>query len=266
MTNDDFRQKFEQHRKEIAVTDDADDLDKPVTRAELHGRKEPSAKKKQKAGKATGKKKRPKGSALINTLLILFMLIPISLFIYVYKFYDPIEGGSAAELEQNLEIETSVAGDGAEPPEEAAVIADQEEKQKLEEQKQQEEQQILEEQKKLEEQQKLEQQKKLEEQKRLEEQKQQEEQKRLAEQQRIEEQKRKDEQARIAEQKKREEQERQEKEKQQASRGSHTVQPGETLYRISVNIYGSGDGVEKIKRANGLSSNEISVGQTLIIP
>lgn len=248
MTNDDFRQKFEQHRKEIAVTDDADDLDKPVTRAELHGRKEPSAKKKQKAGKATGKKKRPKGSALINTLLILFMLIPISLFIYVYKFYDPIEGGSAAELEQNLEIETSVAGDGAEPPEEAAVIADQEEKQKLEEQKQQEEQQ------------------KLEEQKRLDEQKQQEEQKRLAEQQRIEEQKRKDEQARIAEQKKREEQERQEKEKQQASRGSHTVQPGETLYRISVNIYGSGDGVEKIKRANGLSSNEISVGQTLIIP
>ncbi|WOV85403.1 LysM peptidoglycan-binding domain-containing protein [Sporosarcina jeotgali] len=47
---------------------------------------------------------------------------------------------------------------------------------------------------------------------------------------------------------------------------SHTVQPNETLYRISVNYYGSGSGVEKIKAANGLSSNSISVGQMLIIP
>ncbi|REB09879.1 LysM peptidoglycan-binding domain-containing protein [Sporosarcina sp. BI001-red] len=47
---------------------------------------------------------------------------------------------------------------------------------------------------------------------------------------------------------------------------SHTVQPNETLYRISVNYYGSGSGVEKIKAANGLSSNSISVGQTLVIP
>ncbi len=47
---------------------------------------------------------------------------------------------------------------------------------------------------------------------------------------------------------------------------SHTVQPNETLYRISVNYYGSGSGVEKIKAANGLASNSISVGQTLVIP
>ena len=47
---------------------------------------------------------------------------------------------------------------------------------------------------------------------------------------------------------------------------SHTVQPNETLYRISVTYYGSGSGVEKIKAANGLSSNSISVGQTLVIP
>lgn len=47
---------------------------------------------------------------------------------------------------------------------------------------------------------------------------------------------------------------------------SHVVQPNETLYRISVNYYGSGSGVEKIRAANGLSSNSISVGQTLVIP
>lgn len=47
---------------------------------------------------------------------------------------------------------------------------------------------------------------------------------------------------------------------------THKVANGETLYRISVNYYGSDVGVEKIKSANGLSSNNISVGQTLTIP
>lgn len=46
----------------------------------------------------------------------------------------------------------------------------------------------------------------------------------------------------------------------------HQVQPGETLFRIAMNYYKSQQGVDKIKQANGLSSNEISVGQTLKIP
>ncbi|WP_033541492.1 LysM peptidoglycan-binding domain-containing protein [Planococcus sp. CAU13] len=47
------------------------------------------------------------------------------------------------------------------------------------------------------------------------------------------------------------------------------VQENETLYRIAVNNYGAsgaGAAVEKIKQANGLSSNDIYVGQTLILP
>ena len=47
------------------------------------------------------------------------------------------------------------------------------------------------------------------------------------------------------------------------------VQQNETLYRIAVNNYGAsgaGAAVEKIKQANGLSSNEIYVGQKLILP
>lgn len=47
------------------------------------------------------------------------------------------------------------------------------------------------------------------------------------------------------------------------------VKANETLYRIAVNNYGAsgaGAAVEKIKQANGLSSNEIYVGQTLILP
>ena len=47
---------------------------------------------------------------------------------------------------------------------------------------------------------------------------------------------------------------------------THVVQPGETLYRIAMNYYKSPDAVEDIKAANGLSSNEISTGQTLVLP
>uniref|UniRef100_UPI000B0864C4 LysM peptidoglycan-binding domain-containing protein n=1 Tax=Sporosarcina koreensis TaxID=334735 RepID=UPI000B0864C4 len=47
---------------------------------------------------------------------------------------------------------------------------------------------------------------------------------------------------------------------------THIVAPNETLYRISMNYYGSDAGIEKIKKANGLSSNNIMTGQKLIIP
>lgn len=57
-----------------------------------------------------------------------------------------------------------------------------------------------------------------------------------------------------------------EKPEQQSTEKTHKVANNETLYRISVNYYGSGEGVEKIKRANGLTSNDIMVGQTLKIP
>lgn len=47
------------------------------------------------------------------------------------------------------------------------------------------------------------------------------------------------------------------------------VQSSETLYRIAVNNYGASGAaaaVEKIKQANGLASNNISPGQTLVLP
>lgn len=47
---------------------------------------------------------------------------------------------------------------------------------------------------------------------------------------------------------------------------THKVASNENLYRISLKYYGNGTGIDKIKNANGLSSNEISVGQTLVIP
>ncbi|WP_042477938.1 LysM peptidoglycan-binding domain-containing protein [Bacillus ndiopicus] len=52
-----------------------------------------------------------------------------------------------------------------------------------------------------------------------------------------------------------------------ASAKSHTVQPNENLYRISLKYYpNDANGVQKIMQANNLSSENIVVGQTLIIP
>ena len=46
----------------------------------------------------------------------------------------------------------------------------------------------------------------------------------------------------------------------------HVVQSNENLFRIALKYYSSAEGVEIIKQYNGLSSNEITVGQVLKIP
>ncbi|WP_042346323.1 LysM peptidoglycan-binding domain-containing protein [Bacillus massiliigorillae] len=46
----------------------------------------------------------------------------------------------------------------------------------------------------------------------------------------------------------------------------HTVKPKETIFRIAMNYYKSQSGIDIIKRANGLTSNDIRVGQVLKIP
>lgn len=46
----------------------------------------------------------------------------------------------------------------------------------------------------------------------------------------------------------------------------HKVQPGETVFRLAMKYYKSKSGIDIIKKANSLSSNEITVGQTLTIP
>lgn len=46
----------------------------------------------------------------------------------------------------------------------------------------------------------------------------------------------------------------------------HTVKTNETLYRIAMKYFNSQSGIEIIKKANNLNSNEIQVGQVLAIP
>ncbi|EBF5167485.1 LysM peptidoglycan-binding domain-containing protein [Listeria monocytogenes] len=56
---------------------------------------------------------------------------------------------------------------------------------------------------------------------------------------------------------------------QKKAGGSHTVKAGDTLYSIARSAYGQAGaaaGVEKIKQANGLGSNNVPVGTVLTIP
>lgn len=45
----------------------------------------------------------------------------------------------------------------------------------------------------------------------------------------------------------------------------HTVVKGETLYRIALKYFPSGDGIDKIKSANNMTSDQVQLGQTLKI-
>ncbi|MGO1759479.1 MAG: LysM peptidoglycan-binding domain-containing protein, partial [Mammaliicoccus vitulinus] len=55
---------------------------------------------------------------------------------------------------------------------------------------------------------------------------------------------------------------------QNQSQQAHTVTGKENLYRIAIQYYGSGspENVDKIRQANGISGNELSQGQNLVIP
>ena len=51
------------------------------------------------------------------------------------------------------------------------------------------------------------------------------------------------------------------------TRGSYTIRPGDTLYQISIENYGTMDKVADICRANGISENEIIYpGQIILLP
>ena len=51
------------------------------------------------------------------------------------------------------------------------------------------------------------------------------------------------------------------------TRGSYTIRPGDTLYQISIENYGTMDKVADICRANGISENEIIYpGQIIVLP
>ncbi|WP_404427859.1 LysM peptidoglycan-binding domain-containing protein [Ureibacillus chungkukjangi] len=212
MSNEDYREKIEEHRQSI----------------ELEEQQSSRMSRSRQVGK---KKKKNRKNPLLNILLFVLLGIPFSLLIYVSFFYHPevIETAEMAENGSLVEVQTNntVSSSGKQKVEPKIEEIDSEptEVNKVSTDSQDEE----------------------------------------AKQAEIEAAK-KAEQARLEEEKLAKQQEQQKQQEQVASSKTHTVQANENLFRIALKYYDDASGVDKIIEANNLSSNSISVGQTLIIP
>lgn len=247
MGKQDYREAIEKGRQEINV----------------HSNAAPSRRAHRKTAKEKPKKSK---SVLLPTLFFLFILIPVAILIYVAFLYEPNDTLTASSVNNEVSLESQapetplvpLASDEEEPTgeqqaEEAA--AEQQAKEKAAEEKAAAEKEAAAKEAAAKEQ----------------------AQKELAQKEQAEKTAAAKAQAERereqAEAKRQQEQAAAEKKKEQDKKAStsktHTVQAGETLYRIAVNTYGASGasaGVEKIKQANGLSSNEITVGATLMLP
>ena len=242
MDKDDYKDKFEEHRQTIGGEEE--EAPQKMSRTERYrGDKNEKPEKKKRH--------------LMEYLSITFILILISILIFVWLFYEP--GDKVAKVADSDEVEVVKDGEPATKDKDATDKEDDKEKaekaalakKKAEEAKKAEEER----QARAEQQQE---QHKAEEAKKAEE-------ARQAEANRQAEVARQAEAAKKAQQ---QQQQRQQQKPQQPQASTHTVQAGETLYRIGVNYYGSGDEatLQKIRAANGLSSNNIVVGQQITLP
>lgn len=250
MSKDDYKDKFEEHRQNIDGAEE--ETTQKMSRTERYrGEK--------------GDKPQKKKRHLMEYLSITFILILLSILIFVALFYEP---GKDVKQVVDDEGEVEVVKDGEPAKKEDAdkeKAKEKEEQEALAKKKAEEAQKAEEERKAKEQQEKqaaeqAEQARKAEEERKA----QAAEAARQAEQARKAEEARKAEAARQAEQ-----QAQQQQQKPQTPQArTHTVQAGETLYRIGVNYYGSGDEsvLQKIRAANGLSSNTIQVGQQIKLP
>lgn len=227
--------------------------------------------------KAIKEKPKKTKSALLTTLFSLFILIPVSILIYVISFYEPDDTLTASPSSDQVSLESPnpdaplvpvVAGE--ENSEEAAAAAEKAKAAKEAEAKAAEEAEAKAaeeaEAKEAAEKEAADQQAQLDEEKAAAEKEQAQKEAAQAE---AEKERQLAEAERLKEQAAAEQKEQEAPAAPVAASKTHTVQSGETLYRIAVNTYGGAGasaGVEKIKAANGLSSNEITVGSTLVLP
>ncbi|MFK8793407.1 LysM peptidoglycan-binding domain-containing protein [Planococcus plakortidis] len=203
---------------------------------------------------------------LLPSLFFIFILIPVTLLIYVAFYYEPDDTLTAKTNENEVSFELN-----SQPPSESTVLAategqDEDEKKNSKAKEAAEQKELKEKAREREKQAAA----KEKEQAAAKEQAEKKAQDTARAEQKAREEAEAKEKAEAerrasAEQKAEEEQE----ETPTAGGKTITVQSSETLYRIAVNNYGASGAaaaVEKIKQANGLASNNISPGQTLILP
>lgn len=226
MKNNDYKVEFEEHRREIELDRDEDAI--LPSRAERHGKRR--------------KRKTASSHTTINVILGIFTFIPILIFVYViYNFYFGSDSGSAKvdNPEYSVEYGMNTSSGNSEDP--GSIVTDPEKEKEDEEQSKGDTD------------------------------------KATAEESKDESNKKpvtvtppaveKKEPPKVTETPKAEEKPKSENKTETNTQSrTHIVAANETLYRISVNYYGSDAGIDKIKKANGLSSNDIMAGQKLIIP
>lgn len=217
---------------------------------------------------------------LLPSLFFIFILIPVTLLIYVAFYYEPDDTLTAKTNENEVSFELN-----SQPPSDSTVLAaaddqekDEDEEKKNAKAKEAEEQKELKEKAREREEEAAAKVKEEEQEQAAAEQQAEKkaQEAALAAQQAREEAEAKakaeaEQRAQVEEKEKEKEKERQEEQEETPTAGGKTVtvQSSETLYRIAVNNYGASGAaaaVEKIKQANGLASNDISPGQTLILP
>ncbi|WP_404333768.1 LysM peptidoglycan-binding domain-containing protein [Planococcus rifietoensis] len=214
---------------------------------------------------------------LLPSLFFIFILIPVTLLIYVAFYYEPDDTLTAKTNENEVSFELN-----SQPPSDSTVLAaadDQQEDEKEEEKKSAKAKEA-EEQKELKEKAREREEKAAAKEKEKEQAAAEQQAEKKAQETALAEQKAREEaeakakaeaeqRAKAEEKEKEKEQQEEQEETPTAGGKTVTVQSSETLYRIAVNNYGASGAaaaVEKIKQANGLASNDISPGQTLILP
>ena len=195
---------------------------------QLNGDEKTITRTSRRSTNVTSKKKKEKRNILLPVLFLFFILIPVSFLIYVFAFYEPKGNETTVLDETQVQYEQNEEDIASEED-----SVDSESEVSAEENTNEEDSDAT------------------------------------TEEQSVEEtSKEETTTGEVAEQteKDTETSEVEEQPAQPASSKTHVVQPGETLYRIAMNYYNSPDAIEKIKSANGLSSNSISTGQTIILP
>ncbi|MEK4228989.1 LysM peptidoglycan-binding domain-containing protein [Solibacillus sp. FSL H8-0538] len=195
-------------------------------RQEIELKNEPTSRM-SRSNRHKNKKTKKQRNPLMSILTVVFIFIPLTILGYVWFFYDPAEEEVVKKDDDNFVVQL----EKNEPAESSGAVID-ESQEKDPEQKDEADadanEQAVKEEAAAEEAQKL-----------------------AAQKAKEEEAKKKAEEAQANEQQK-----------------THTVQSTDNLYRIALKYYndGSGSVIDKIKRANNLSSDSISAGQVLIIP
>ncbi|MBN6888388.1 LysM repeat protein [Cytobacillus horneckiae] len=250
-----FREKAVSHRQRIHKKQDSKEQQADFNEPEkvVAGRSRTSIQREKRQ-----KNKRKSEYPVIRLLAAFFITLPI-VTLSVYYFFLP---GASSNSETASDFET-VGFSGNNGTTEANAVVDDEDNEEEKKAKEQAEKEKAQKEQEQKEQEQKEKELKEKEQK-------EKEQKAKEEAKKLEEEKKKQ-AAAEKEQREKEEREKQKQQEQQQQESKekviyHTVKQEETMYRIAMTYYQSQNGIEKIKRANNLQSNEIHVGQVLTIP